>query len=180
MRTSVLGFMSLVLATGVAFAHPLEKREPGLWEITTNQNTAVTAMMDGMQEILKNLPPAQRKQMEQMMQSKGVSMSDPTVIKQCLTPELIAREFQPYSNDPEMQCSSTAKDVSGSETKFNFSCSNGEEKWKGKGRVWDATPTRYKGEMTMEGMVEGRPINMSMTHEARWLGADCKGLKPVG
>ncbi|NYT61800.1 DUF3617 domain-containing protein [Alcaligenaceae bacterium] len=180
MRISALLLLPFVFSAGVASAQLLENREPGLWEIKTNKGSPMAAMLEGVQDMLKSMPPAQRKQMEQMMQSKGVSVSEPTVVRQCLTPELIAREFQPYDNDPSMKCSNKVQKVSASEINFTFSCKNSSEKWNGDGRIWDATPKSYKSDMTMGGVVEGRPVKMSMSHEARWLGADCKGLKPQG
>lgn len=183
MRPSILvhalAAVTLCLATGGAMGQSLDKQEPGLWEIRMSQGSPVAALMQGMQAALSNMPAAQREQIEQMMQGSGVSLSEPTVVRQCLTRETAARGFEPYAHDTEMKCRTTSRKISGDKGQFSFSCQNGDDKWKGQGRIWDATSKSYKSEMKMEGTVQGQSIKMDMAHDARWLGEDCQGIKPV-
>lgn len=172
--------LALLLLAQSAVAQPLVQREAGLWEIKTSQDSPQVAAMQGMQAALQNMPAAQRKQMEQVMQESGVSLTEPTVIKQCLTPEMAKRAFEPAIDDADMQCTNNLRTISATEASFSFTCNNADGQWQGKGRIWDATPRSYQSEMTMQGKVQGQPIKMSMRHQARWQGKDCKGLKPLG
>lgn len=175
-RFAVVAAMSI----GTASADVLLKRDPGLWEIRMNQGSPVAAMMQSMQGMLDAIPADQRKQMEAMMGKSGVSISQPDVIKQCLTPEMVQRDFEPYvDDDPDTVCKTTNKKLSKNSAEFTYTCTGPDGDFKGKGRIWDASPKSYKSEMLMEGMVEGRPVKMDMGHEGRWVSADCQGIKPI-
>lgn len=182
MRATIFLPAFLLFAASAASAapgNPLEGREPGLWEIQLEGGSPVAALMQGMQQTLQNMPAAQRQQMEKMLQGSGISPAMPTSVRQCLTPEMVAQDFQPYVADPSMQCTSTMEKTSSTEGAFSFSCQKDGETWKGKGRIFDAGPKSFKSDMTMEGTVKGRPVKMDMKHEARWIGPDCQGVKPL-
>ncbi|MBV6273244.1 DUF3617 domain-containing protein [Alcaligenaceae bacterium CGII-47] len=176
----ILPAIALSLMAGAAASQTLTPREPGLWEIRIDKGSQMANAMKGMADMLQNIPAAQRKQMEQMMKDSGVSLSNPTVIKQCVTPEMAARGFEPQMDDADMKCTSKMKDVSKTESQFSFSCQGPEGKLEGEGRVLDATAKSYKTEMKMSGDIEGQPVSMDMAHEGRWLGKDCQGIKPLG
>ncbi|HZH56198.1 DUF3617 family protein [Yanghanlia caeni] len=169
---------ALALVGGVAVATPLVDREPGLWEITFSRESPMAAMMKEMQAALAQMPEAQRKQMEEMMQQSGASLAHPDVIRECVTPEMAKGEFQPPMDDPDMQCSDMKWKGGASEGTFSLVCTHEDGKWAIKGRVWDATARHYKSEMTMTGTVSGEPMNMTIGHEANWVSADCQGVAP--
>ncbi|MBP6018268.1 MAG: DUF3617 domain-containing protein [Burkholderiaceae bacterium] len=171
--------VAMCLHISMAAAQSLEQRTPGLWELRMDKGSAVSAVLDSMAGMMESLPPAQRKQMEEMLKGSGASMSQPDVIKQCLTPEMAARDFQPYTDDPDMTCTSTSKVISSSAAHLTFSCLSPEGKLVGQGDIWDASAKSYKSKMTMEGSVAGRPVKMDISHEGKWLGADCQGIKPI-
>ena len=184
MRISFFKFVPLALAcslvAGPSFAqNPFSEREPGLWEITMTKNTAMAAMMQGMQDAMKNMPEAQRKQMEQMMAGSGVNLAQPDIFRQCLTPEMAKREIEPTIDDPDMDCSDVKWSTSGQEGKFSMACSSPDGDWTVQGRIWDATVKSYQSEMTMQGTVDGRNVSIDMAHEAKWVGSDCEGVKPA-
>ncbi|NYT65982.1 DUF3617 domain-containing protein [Alcaligenaceae bacterium] len=164
---------------GQAAAQTLEKRTPGLWELRMDMGSAISAAMNSMAGMMDKLPPAQRKQMEEMMKSSGATLSQPDVIRQCLTPEMAAREFEPYTDDPDMSCTTKSKVISSSSAHVTFSCSSPEGKLVGEGDIWDASAKSYKSKMTMEGSMSGMPIKMDISHEGKWLGSDCQGVKPI-
>ncbi len=171
--------VTMCLHTGLATSQTLAQREPGLWELRMDKGSAVSAVLDSMAGMMESLPPAQRKQMEEMMKSSGTSLSQPDVIKQCLTPEMAAREFQPYNDDPDMTCTTTSKVISSSAAHLTFSCLSPEGKLVGEGDVWDASAKSYKSKMSMQGSVAGRPVKMDISHEGKWLGSDCQGIQPI-
>lgn len=184
MRRSTLSYvltaLALGLAAGPALSQTLVQREPGLWEIQVDKSSQVADAMRSMAKILELMPAAQRQQMEKMMKNSGVSSTDPTLIKQCVTPEMAARGFVPYVDEPDVKCTTTTQNVSGTEGKFTFTCQSPEGTFKGNGRVLDAKPKSYRSEMTAEGTVSGLPMKMDINTQAHWLGKDCQGIKPIG
>lgn len=171
---------ALCLAAGPALSQTLVQREPGLWEIQVDKGSQVADAMKSMAKMLEQMPAAQRQQMEQMMKSSGLSSADPTVIKQCVTPEMAARGFVPYVDEPDMKCTTTTQNVSGTEGRFTFTCQSPQGTFKGNGRILDAAAKSYRSEMTAEGTVSGLPMKMNMSTQAHWLGKDCQGIKPIG
>lgn len=170
----------LCLMSGAALSQTLVQREPGLWEIQVDKNSQAAATMQGLAALMSQMPAAQRQQMERSMKSSGLSATDPTLIKQCVTPEMAARGFVPYVDDPNMKCTTTTRSVSGTEAAFSFSCQSPQGAFKGTGRILDATPKTYRSDMTVEGAVAGMPMKMDVTHHARWVGKDCQGIRPIG
>lgn len=170
--------VGLVAMGPSAAATPLVEREPGLWEISLSQDSPMAAMLEGMQEALKGMPEAERKQMEQMMMQSGVTPAQPNVVRECVTADMAKGEFQPAMGDPDMQCSDVEWSGSGSEGSYALTCTDAEGQWSVKGRIRDATSKSYKSEMTMSGVVDGQTVDVKMAHDARWLGADCQGIAP--
>lgn len=134
--------------------------------------------MQGMQDTLQQMPEAQRKQMEQMMAESGVNLAKPNSVRECITPEMAKRGFEPAMDDVDMTCSEVEWSGSKSESRYVMACSSPDGDWEVRGRIWDATSKSYNNEMTMVGNVEGQPVTMDMTHEARWLSADCGDVQP--
>lgn len=180
LSTGLIYAVSIGAAIGFthdASAQKLQKRLPGLWEIQLGESP-LTAMMEAMQQSMAKLPAAQRKQMEEMMNSSGASLSKPGVIQQCVTAEMAERDFEMVNDDPNMQCTTSYKAVSSSEGNFTYNCQDDDGKLKGKGRIWDASSKHYKSEMTMQGLSDGTPRSMTISQTAQWMGPDCPaGLK---
>lgn len=169
----------LSIAAATHAQEPLPERVPGLWELTMNRGSPMADMLQGMQEALAQMPEEQRKQMEQMLAQSGASLAQPDVVRQCLTAEEARREFEPVIDDADMKCSKIQWSGSGAEGRYSMTCTSPDGDWKVSGRIWDATPKSYKSEMTMEGVMEGQSMTMEISHEARWVGPDCQGLKPA-
>lgn len=170
---------ALCLHTGLATAQTLQKRTPGLWELRMDKGSAVASVMESMAGVINSLPPAQRKQMEEMLKKSGASVAQPDVIKQCLTPEMAEREFEPYTDDPNMKCTTTTKVLSSSAAHITYSCTSPEGKLEGEGDLFDLTAKSYKATMKMDGSMGGMPMKMNISHEGKWLGSDCQGVKPI-
>lgn len=165
--------------TGTSFAAPsLPEREPGLWEMTLSQNSPLGDMLKSTQEAMKHMPEAERMKMEEIMKQSGMTSGQPNVIRECLTPEMAKREFQPSMDDPEMKCSDMKWSGSRSGGTYTMTCTNADGKWELRGRIWDATAKSYKSSMVMTGVVEGRAMNMEIAHEAKWVSSDCRGVAP--
>jgi hypothetical protein len=168
-----------------AQAQTLTKRKPGLWEVQQTQQSGQVAgqkmpSQAEMQAMMAQMPPAQRAQMEKIMREQGVGLTDkPNVMRHCLSKEMAERDPTAQAPDPNMKCEHQVVPVSSSEAKFAFTCTGPQGGVKGEGRGWDITPEGYKTSMAMQGTVNGQPMSMKMEQTAKWLGADCKGIKPM-
>lgn len=109
----------------------------------------------------------------------GTSFAQPDVLRQCLTAEAAQGEFMPMVDDSDMKCSDVDWRGSRTEGQYSMVCTNAEGEWKIDGRMWDVTPKSYKSETTMSGVVDEQPVSIEMSQEARWVDADCQGIKPL-
>jgi hypothetical protein len=159
---------TLALAVGqIASAQTLPQRKPGLWEVQTQTQGAMAEMQKQMDETLARMPPAQRQQMEAMMRQQGVGMTNkPGTLRICVSPAMAAREGL-HQPDPEMKCQHKFTPVSSREARYAFTCTG------------PGSPEGYQSESTIKGQHQGRPMTTQFKQSARWLGADCQGLKPL-
>jgi len=175
-----LALLAIAAATTVgAQAQTITKRKPGLWEV---QTTTSIANMPNMQELLANVPPEQRAMMEKMMKDQGVGMgAKPNSFRFCMTKEQAERTEMAVNPDPETQCSNKMTPVSSSEAKFSFNCKRKDgSTMQGEGRAHGLTAEGYAMDMKMKMQQPGQgPTEMQMSQKARWVGADCGGLKPM-
>ncbi len=174
-------FLSCGLAlSGAVAAQTLTARKPGLWELkTTHQGGPMADAQKQMEAAMASMPPAQRKQMEEMMRKQGVGVGgQPGVMRICVSPAMAARQdfAQP---DPKDNCQHKVTPVSSSEAKFSFTCKGDDGPSSGEGRLWDLTPEGYKSQMKLQSRHEGKPVTMDVQQSARWVGADCQGIKPL-
>lgn len=172
---------SFLSATAHA-AEPAPPIKPGLWEITTtSQQIDGQAMPDigaQMAEQLKAMPPAMRQQIEAQMKSKGVQMAPGqrggTAVRTCVSKEsLDQNRWQATQGD----CKSQITERSGKTWKWKVSCTQPPSQ--GEGSTTFISPEAYTNDMRMTMSGQGQPQTMTMKHQARWVSADCGGLKPV-
>lgn len=188
MKTLTRCSLALAVAATTCLAAQAQtptKRKPGLWEVQqTHQSGQVGGQqmpsMAEMQAMMAQMPPAQRAQMEKMMRQQGIGLTDkPNVTRYCLSKEMAERDPTAQPPDPNMKCEHRFTPVSSSEARFSFTCTGPQGTAKGEGRGWDITPEGYKTSMTMQGTSNGQPMTMKMEQTAKWLGSDCKGIKPL-
>jgi hypothetical protein len=166
-----------VAALGSAAAQSLK---PGLWQIThqTQGGGDMGRSMAAMQQQLANMPPEQRKMVEQHMARQGVQAGSTPgggmAVKVCVTPEMAQRNQVPGQH---ADCSSTSQARSGNTMKVAFACTNPPSK--GEGEVTFTSPEAYTSKMTVTTTVQGKPQQMTMNSSGRWLAADCGSVKPA-
>lgn len=182
-----LGWSSAALALLVmgatlpAHAETGFRLQPGLWEQSMTMKTAsgqMEARMAQVQQQMANMPPAQRKMVEDMMAKQGVGMGGGNnTVRVCVSAEQAQR-----SDLPQMQqgrCTQEVVERSGGRVRYRFNCP-GERPTSGEGEYTMTSPTEYTGRSTVLTQVKGQPEKVDMTHAGRWLGADCGNLKPLG
>ena len=170
-------FAALALTVVAANA---QTQAPGLWEHTLKldaQNAETHSMPAQMQAQLAAMPPEQRKKIEEMMKSRGVTMgAQGTTVKFCLTKEQAAKPA-----DPRMPGDCKQNDVkrSGNAMSYRFTCTT-PQPVSGEGRVTFDGDKAYTGRSTVTTQVKGQPQSTSIDMSGKWLAADCGDVKPVG
>ena len=190
MRTSSLShYLGISLAVIVAFgliAAPAaaQTMKPGLWEINNKMGGSgdtgakMAAAQAEMQKQMAAMPPEQRKQMEKMMAQQGVNMAPSAAgggmaVRVCITKEMAARNETPTQGD----CKQEQMQESGNTTKFKFTCSKPPSS--GEGEVTMNSPESYTMKMKMTSQEKGKPEQMTMDAQGKFVSSDCGSVKPI-
>jgi hypothetical protein len=174
----------LVLAVGT-FAVGASAQEPnlkpGLWQITHKMTTASGQIEKASAELQKqmaDMPPEQRKMMEDMMAQRGMSMGAGGPLdmsaKVCMTRDMVERNEIPVQQG---NCKTTMQSRTASSTKMSFSCTDPPSS--GEGQYTMVSPEAYTAKMTVRTAVQGKPETMNMDTSGKWLGADCGSVKAI-
>ena len=170
-----------LLGVSMSFAFA-QNVKPGLWEATHKTqfdgNSETAQKMAQAQQQMANMPPEQRKMMEDMMKSRGISMNigaggTGMTVKYCMTKEMAERKEVPSGRG---DCKSTNTPMGPGKIKMAFTCSNPPSS--GEGEITFASPEAYNMKMVVNTTVQGRPEKVNMEGSGRWLGADCGDIKP--
>lgn len=171
-----------VLCAAMAFAAlavSAQTQAPGLWQHSMNvksQGGEAEAAMADMQKQLAAMPPEQRKQIEQAMASRGVTMgAQGSTAKVCITKEDAAR-----AAEPKLPGDCTRQDVqrSGNTMKFKFECTK-PRRSSGEGEMTFVSDKAYTGKTTVTTDVGGKSQQMTMEMSGKWLSAECGDVKPT-
>lgn len=155
--------------------------KPGLWEM--NQKMGGSPQMDQamaqMQQQMASMPPAQRKQMEEMLAKQGMSMPSAgagggMAMKMCITPEMAAKQDMPMQSEGD--CTSTVTSRSANALKMNFVCKKPPSS--GEGTYTFTGDTAYTMKMVMNTTHQGKPQTTTLDGTGKWLSADCGSVKP--
>lgn len=157
------------VASGPAWAQP-RPVEPGLWEMQVH-NPELDAARAQMQKQLADMPPAMRKQMEEMLANQGLALGDKGV-RTCITPEEARRG--PDLGVAEKGCTQSL-DWSGNVGRYKMKCEDGRQ---GHGEVTFVSEKSWTGwgEFTDPSM-GGKP--MRVDYSGQWLGSDCGKVPPI-
>lgn len=159
--------------------------KPGLWEITNkmggsgDQGAKMAAAMEQMQKQMASMPPEQRKQMEKMMAQQGVNMAPGAAggmsVRVCITKEMAARNETPAQTRGD--CKHEQMQKSGNTTRFKFTCTKPPSS--GEGEVTMNGSESYTMKMKMTSQAKGKPEQMTMDAQGKWVASDCGSVKPV-
>lgn len=174
---------SAVLAFSVfALNAHAETVKPGLWEMTNKLQSGSVEMEKAMaegQKAMADLPPEQRKMVQDMMAKQGVnigsSASGAMSIKICITQEMIDNnELSATAGD----CKTTNSPRVGNSMKVSYVCAKPPSS--GEGQVTFAGPEMIYSKMTVTTpTANGKSEKMSMEGQGKWLSAECGAIKPV-
>ncbi len=129
---------------------------------------------------MAELPPDQRKMMEEMMSKQGISMPSigaggAMAMKICITPDMAARSEMP--NQQEGDCTTTITSRTGNSMKVKFVCTNPPTT--GEGTYTFSGDTAYTVDMKMSTTQNGKPESMTMKGAGKWLSGNCGSVKPI-
>ena len=159
----------------LASAAQAQTMKPGLWEVRGKGPPEMAEAMSKMRERMANMPPAQRKQMEEMMAKQGAGMSgapgDGFSVKTCVTKEMASRMQLPVQQ--QGNCTTTTNKTSAG-MKMKFTCTDPQSS--GEGDFTFSGDTAY----TMKLKINPSGEDKSRTFDAtgKWLGSDCGAVKP--
>lgn len=171
--------VAVAMLSAASFCASAQTMKPGLWEINTKMQADGKMGQDiaKAQQRMANMPPEQRKMMQDMMAKQGVAIGNdgPGTIgtKVCMTKEMVERNEIPSQKDG---CKQTASPRSGKTMRISFTCASPPSS--GEGQITFVSPEAYTMNMTMNTMAEGKPQRANMDGAGKWLSADCGALKP--
>jgi hypothetical protein len=153
--------------------------KPGLWEINQKMggNPQMEQAMAQMQQQLAAMPPAQRKQMEEMMAKQGVQAggaSGGVGAKVCMTKDMVERNDMGAARG---DCKTTSQQRSGNTMKMAYTCTTPPSS--GEGEFTFVSSEAYRSKMTVTSSPRGKQEQMTIEGAGKWLGADCGSVKPV-
>ena len=170
----------VALAAGTfAVTASAQNLKPGLWEVTHKMGGSgeMGAAMAQMQKEMANMPPEQRKMMQEMVAKHGVQMGaggpGGTSTRICMTREMVERSDVPMQQG---DCRTTTQQRSGNTMKFAVKCTNPPSS--GDGQVTFVSSEAYNMKMNMRTTIDGKPENVTMEGFGKWISADCGNVKP--
>lgn len=195
--------MPIFVATAAGAATTPLNVKPGLWEMTMQIDPSGMPGMPGMpqipQAVLDAMPPDQRANLESMLKSPEQRAKFESMLKSqqsqfnsqlskreeeriCLTK---ADLNQPFTPDDTKQCTHRVISSTGSKMEIEALCTlDGGVKTTVSARHEALSPERVTSIVTTKtepkAPGDGRPMTMTSRMNARWLGADCGEVKPVG
>ena len=172
MKQLTLPSMLALLVFGFAAHADDLKIKPGLWEVQNNMNVNGQQMPD-MNEMMADVPPEMRAQMQGMMEKHGAGMTDKGMTI-CITPEQIANG-NIGQNDPKSDCKMTDMKHSGNKTTMKMHC-EGAHKAEGSTEITRISETQWQSVTQMQ----SKDGTMKSKSTGKWLKSDCGNVKPVG
>jgi uncharacterized protein YneF (UPF0154 family) len=175
--------------------------KPGLWEhtfklsegslgaVTGMQTEQMNQAMEEMKKQLANMPPEQRKMMEDMMAKQGIKVSDKgidmaaqgvhiskdgTIVKACVTQAEIDSGEMPQADE---NCEQNITQVSPTVLKATYIC-KGEHPSQGEGQIVFQSNKAYTGTVKFTTEVNKKAQTIEGVQSGKWLSSDCGDIKP--
>lgn len=201
MKLQLMMALLLTVSVGSVQAAIHVDMKPGLWEhkfkmdessLDATQKTQAEQMTKAMEEMkaqMANMPPEQRKMMEEMMAKQGIKVSDKglemaaqgvqitkegTTVKACITQEEIDKGEMPKSDD---NCEQKVTQVSPTVLKLSYVC-KGDNPTRGDGEIVFQNDKSYTGKVSFTSVVENKPQTYRANQSGKWLSSDCGNIKP--
>lgn len=159
--------------------------KPGLWEMKVEKVSGAGAngmpksvdmekAMKQMQAQLANMPPEQRKMIEDQMNAMGVAATGSGGIRVCLAEEDIKRNDIPLGDE---SCKTTIKTQTAKRWAASVVCT--QPPTTGEVEAIFESNTAYLVKMQGKRTEQGKSMDYNMEMRAKFVAADCGKLKPV-
>ena len=166
-------FITAALMAGTVSAQTVR---PGLWQVSNKMQSANAETDQAISLLLgqmANLQPQQRKMVQDMAASQGVTMpdigADGTIgLQACVTADMAARRQIPLGQPGD--CKSDNVAVPGG-MKISFTCANPRSS--GEGKLSFIGDTGFTMAMNVTTSARGKPEQVSMDSTGKWLSATC-------
>jgi hypothetical protein len=164
---------AIAAAAFAAHAQTAPPIKPGLWQIHSEREVNGQKQPDA-SERMKNLSPEKRAQIEAMMKQHGIAAGAAGMGRACYTRETLERS--PWAAT-ETDCKATFGTRSASSWKWHTTCP--KSGYEADGEAVFPDPENYIVKSTSVMKLGDKVRNSQTTITAKWLGADCGGLKPL-
>jgi Protein of unknown function (DUF3617) len=145
----------------------------GLWEMTMKM--AMSGMPAIPPEALAKMPPEQRARIEAMTNGSGGGTTHTS--QSCVTEKDLERGIDPQT-DKQQNCKVVSSTVTSSSMEMHMACDGPQVKGTGVMKMAVSNREQVEGDMKMDMVSNGRPINMTTHISGKWLSADCGSVKP--
>ena len=177
---TVFSAFTAVLIAALALPASAQTMKPGLWEVTSKMggSAEMDQAMAQMQQQRANMPPAQRKMMDDMLAKQGIGAGSGVggfSAKLCITKEMAERNEMPMQHRGD--CKTTISDKSSKGMKMAYTCTNPPSS--GDGQFTFNGDSAYTMKMNINSSVQGKSQAMTLDGSGKFLGADCGAVKPI-
>lgn len=168
-------FFSAPLATWAAGGSPLDIKT-GLWEITHTTETSGVPPIPA--DVLAQMPPERRAQMEKMMQHRQDQGPKTRVSKSCITQDKLDKPFN-ENEDRDEHCKHTIVKQTSTTQDVHFDCSDEDKQRMTSGdfHLQAIDREHVKGMVKVNSSAEEHAMKMNMEMAGKWLGSDCGTTK---
>ncbi|WP_341936386.1 DUF3617 domain-containing protein [Marinimicrobium sp. C2-29] len=161
--------IALFLTPSLLSAESLNVK-PGLWEHQTSMKSEsgqLEQQMEMVRQQMEAMPAAQKKMMKDMLAKQGMTLDfSNQTMRDCLTEEEAAQGEFDWSENTECDHEVVTR---GDETRIEFTCPQGNVE----GEMVLDGDSAYTGKSTAEVDMGGTKDTITITHNGRWLSADC-------
>jgi hypothetical protein len=147
----------------------------GLWEMAMNPKVSgdVPSIPE---DRLQNMPPEQRAKVQASMQAMMADMNKPKLMKECMTPEKLAKGFN-TANADSANCKTTVLKNTSSEIETTQQCSDAQGSHTSRLHVSALSTDHVQGSAHSEMSRGAKNMVFDATVEGKWLGPDCGTVK---
>ena len=178
MKISMFLVVFVLLTTALTASADTPAMKPGLWQNHMEFKTEsgeLEKQMAQMRQQLEQIPEAQRKMMQNMMESQGLNFDfSNQTFKSCLSKE--RAEQGDFSLSENNDCRKTGLEKRGGETVLSFSCDSKNSQ--STGTVTFHSDAHYSGQSQTTTKINGKPEEITIAHKGEWIGSDCGTVKP--
>ena len=180
-KSAVIAMMALAALTAYAAGSGIT---PGLWEVKIvkqivdgrDLTAQMTAAAGSMQQMMANMPAAQRAQMEAAMKQHGVAQGSDGGFRICITPEMAKRDKPIMDKDGRCEPATVTHD--GNQMTYEFSCTINGATTAGKG-VSTISPNLISTHVeTTRTDAKGASHHVQNDTQMTFISADCGDVQP--